>query len=260
MASYDIIGNIAILKGEVNDKKKSKDEKLKQAKELLKIPSIKTVVERIGNVHGRLRTIKIKHLLGERNLIALCKENNCMFKLNIAICYFSPRLSGERKDISKKIKTSDRVLVMFAGVGVYPIVIYKTKKPKEIVSVEIGRECCKFFKENLKLNKIPEGRIKIIQGDVKKKVNVGLGKFDVIVMARPNLKESFLKQALICSKKFTRIFYNGFGNEEEKDKIIKMLIKEAKEFGKKIKILKVLKAGDIAPYKFRWRIEIKVLN
>ena len=37
-------------------------------------------------------------------------------------------------------------------------------------------------------------------------------------------------------------------------------MREAKEFGKKIKILRVLKAGDIAPYKFRWRIEMKVLN
>jgi len=263
MASYDIIGNIAILKGEVNDKKKSrkksKNEKLKQAKELLKIPSIKTIVERIGNVHGRLRTIKIKHILGEKNLIALHKENGCIFKFDISTCYFSPRLSGERKDISKKIKTTDRVLVMFAGVGVYPIVIYKNKKPKEIVSVEIGRECCKYAIENNKLNNIPFGKIKVIQGDVKKKVNKSLGKFDVIVMARPNLKESFLKQALICSKKSTKIFYNGFGNEEEKDKIIEMLVKEAKEFGKKIKILKILKAGDIAPYKFRWRIEMKVL-
>ena len=154
MSSYDIIGNIAIIKSEINGKKKTKSEKLKQARKLLKIPSLKTIVEKTGNVHGRLRTIKVKHILGERNLIALHKENNCLFKFKISTCYFSPRLSGERKEIAEKIKSADKVLVMFAGVGVYPIVIYKNKKPKEIIAVELGKDCCKYFKENLKLNKM----------------------------------------------------------------------------------------------------------
>jgi tRNA G37 N-methylase Trm5 len=38
---------------------------------------------------------------------------------------------------------------MFAGIGVYPIVIYKYKRPMKIVGIELGRECCKYFKENL---------------------------------------------------------------------------------------------------------------
>ena len=44
MASYDIVGNIAIIKGEG----KSKAWKLKEAKKLLKIPSVKTVLEKEG--------------------------------------------------------------------------------------------------------------------------------------------------------------------------------------------------------------------
>ena len=66
MADYDILGNIAVIKGE----DKSKREKLEQAKKLLERPSIKTVVEKVGNVKGRLRTIDAKHVLGEKTLIA----------------------------------------------------------------------------------------------------------------------------------------------------------------------------------------------
>jgi hypothetical protein len=41
--------------------------------------------------------------------------------------------------------------------------------------------------------------------------------------------------------------------------MIEGLKREAKELKKKIKILRVVKAGEIAPYKFRYRVEIKVL-
>lgn len=254
MASYDILGNIAIIKGE----DKSKAQKLAQARELLKNPNIKTVVEKVGKVHGRLRTINVKHIAGEKNLIALHVENACLFKFDVSKCYFSSRLSNERKEIAKKIKKKDKVLVMFAGVGIYPIVIQKISKPAKNVGIEIGKDCCKYFKENLELNKMNRN-IEIIQGDVKKKVNKELGKFDVVVMARPNLKNSFLEQGLSVCKKNTRIFYYGFCNIDEKKKMIESLKTEAKSLRKKIKILKVVKAGEIAPYKFRYRVEIKVL-
>ena len=84
MASYDILGNIVIIKGEG----KSKKQKLAQAKKLLKIPNVETVVEKIGNVRGRLRTINVKHIAGAKNLIALHKENDCLFKFNVKTCYF----------------------------------------------------------------------------------------------------------------------------------------------------------------------------
>ncbi len=254
MASYDILGNIAIIKG----KGKNKRQKLAQAKKLLKIPNVKTVVEKVGNVKGRLRTIKVKHVAGEKNLIALHVENACLFKFNVSSCYFSSRLSNERKEIAKKIKKKDRVLVMFAGVGIYPIVIQKISKPAKIVGVEIGKDCCKYFKENLKLNKM-KGKIEIIQGDVKKKVSKKLGKFDVVVMARPNLKDSFLEQGLNACKKGGRIFYYGFCNIGEKKNLIDGLKKEVKGLRKRIKIVRVVKAGEIAPYKFRYRVEIRVL-
>jgi len=256
MTSYDLLGNIAIIKGEGLTKK----EKLEIANEVLKHPNIKTVVEKSGNVHGRLRTIDTKYIAGDKNLVAVMKENDCVFKFDIEKCYFSSRLSEERKILANKIKSKDRVLVMFAGVGVYPIVIYKIAKPVEIVSVELGKECCKFANENLNLNKIPEGKIKVIQGDVKKKVNESLGKFDVIVMARPNLKDTFFKEGLSVAKKGTLIYYYGFCHLDKKDSMIEELKTQAEEVGRKIKIINVEKAGDIAPFKFRWRVDIRVFN
>jgi hypothetical protein len=39
-----------------------------------------------------------------------------------------------------------------------------------------------------------------------------------------------------------------------------MILDEAKSAGKRIKIVKVKPAGDIGAYKFRYRVDIKVLN
>ncbi|MBR9704923.1 hypothetical protein GOV12_05915 [Candidatus Pacearchaeota archaeon] len=254
MVDYDVMGNIAIIRNE----KKTLKQKKADAKIILSRPSVETVLDRVTNVKGRLRTIKVRHIAGVKNLISLYRENACSFKFNIETCYFSPRLSNERQKISEKIKMKDKVLVMFAGIGVYPIVLYKYSKPEHIVGIEIGRECIKYFKENLKLNRIPEGKISVVSGDVKKKVDRSLGKFDVVIMARPNLRETFLKYGLIACKKGGRLFYYGFCKDTEVDLMVNDLVKEGKELGYRLKVIEKKFAGEIAPYKHRFRIEFKV--
>lgn len=264
MANYDILGNIAIIKFPDGMKK---EEKLIEANKMLMIPSVKTVLEKAENVRGRLRTIKVRHLAGKRNLIAVCRENARVFRLNVEKCYFSSRLANERLEVARMIKKGDRVLVMFSGVAPFPIVIAKFAKPKKIIAVELGRECHKYALENLKLNKIYSG-IELIQGDAKRIIRKGglIAKgnfiplqFDVIVMPRPNLKETFLKEAFAVSKKGTRIIYYGFCHEEDLEDMLDEIKKEAEKYRRRIKILRVKEAGDIAPYKHRYRIEMKVL-
>ena len=257
MANYDIIGSIAIIKF---DKKTSKKEKLKQAKRLLEFQRIKTILEKTDKVSGRLRTIKTKFIAGVDTKETIYKENNCVFRLNVETCYFSPRLSEERKEIANFIKKKDKVLVLFSGVNPFGITIAKLKGAK-VVAVELGRECCKYALENALRNKV-DNLIETIQGDVKKiipKLAKKKRKFDVIVMPRPNLKESFLREALAVSKKGTMIFYYCFGQKEELNKSLEEIYKTAKKKRKKIKILNVKRAGEIAPYTHRWRISFKIL-
>jgi len=257
--SYDTIGSIAILKFPKGVKQ---EDKKQVANQILKERSnIKTILEKTEKVKGRLRTITTKFLAGINAKETTHKESGCLFKLNIDSCYFSPRLSNERLEIAREIKPSDRVLVMFAGVAPFTIVLSKIAKPKEVVSIELGRECCKYAKENLKLNKLLDKNIRILQGDVKRvipKIAKNKEKFDKIIMPRPQLKETFLKEAFSVSKKGSIIYYYDF--EREPSEILEKIKKHAKKSGKQIKILKVKKAGEIAPYKYRWRIDFKMRN
>jgi len=237
------------------DKKKFAEKLLKQYK------SVKTVVEKIGKFKGRLRKQQTKHIAGEKTKEVLYRENNCVFRFNIDKTYFSSRLSNERKEISQKVKKTDEVLVMFAGIGPYPIVIAKNSKAQKVYSNEINREANKYAKLNIELNKLKK-YVELLPGDIKRvalKLKKKRKKFDVITMPRPQLKETFLKEAFMLSKKGTKIFYYDFCKEEEINLVVERIKEEAKKARKKIKILKIKKAGEIAPYKFRIRIDFKIL-
>jgi len=254
MLGIDIIGNIAILKFDktvkLKDKKKIANDFLKEHK------SVTTILEKQDKFKGRLRTQKTKWLAGEKTKEALYKENGCVFRLNVDSCYFSPRLASERLDLAKGVKKKEEVLVMFGGVGPFAIVISKIANPRKIISIELGRECSKYAELNVKRNKLRN--VEIIQGDVRKKTPNE--KYDRIVMARPNLKDSFLDVAFNVCKKNSLINYYGFYKEDEKDEMLKMIELEAKNAGKKIKILNVKKAGDVGAYKYRYRVDLRILN
>ncbi|MBR9702091.1 hypothetical protein GOV13_04160 [Candidatus Pacearchaeota archaeon] len=287
--SFDVLGNIAIVNFPLDFK--LKDKKAFVQRLLKEHSNIKTVLEKIGKVKGRLRKPETKHLAGEKTKEVLYRENDCVFRFNIDRTYFSPRLSNERKEIASMIKRNDDVLVMFAGVAPFSIVIAKKSRAKRVVSNEINKEANKYAKLNVDLNKVKD-KVELVQGDVKrvigslgsqlmapksrpadfsakkllsKKVPQSYDKqskfvgFDVIVMPRPQLKDSFLEQAFRLSKKGTRIYYYDFCRVDEINLIVEKIKDEAKKFKKKIKILKTKKAGEIAPYKIRLRVDFRVV-
>ncbi|MEK6893577.1 MAG: class I SAM-dependent methyltransferase family protein [Nanoarchaeota archaeon] len=254
MKGCDLLGNIALVKF---DRKDSTAKRKKEALEILsKNKSVTTILEKTDRIKGRLRVPTAKYLAGVKTKECLYKENGCSFRFNVESCYFSPRLASERLEISRLVKKSESVLVMFGGVAPFAIVIAKIAVPKRVVSVELGRKCSKYALENAKKNKV---KVEIIQGDVRRILPKLKEKFDRIVMARPNLKDSFLNVAFPCIKKSGIIHYYGFYPENEVKKLEELIKVEAKKAKKKIKILKIKKAGDIGVKKYRYRIDFKVV-
>ena len=78
-------------------------------------------------------------------------------------------------------------------------------------------------------------------------------------MPRPQLKDSFLKEAFSLSKKGTRIFYYDFCLDSEKEKIVEKIKIEAKKAKKKIKIIGMKNAGEIGARRFRVRVDFIVV-
>jgi len=254
--SYDILGNIALVRFPENFKQKDKK---KFAEKILKEQKgIRTVLEKVGKIKGRLRKLSTKFVLGENTKEVLYKENGCVFRFDIDETYFSPRLSNERKEIASLIRKDEIVLVMFAGVAPFSIVIAKNSLAKKVYSNEINREANKYAELNIKLNKL-KNKVELVNGDAKKLPLKLKQKFDVIVMPRPQLKDSFLKQAFSLSKKGTRIYYYDFCKEDEINSVLEMIKKEANQAKKKIKIIKTKRAGELSPSKIRLRVDFQIL-
>lgn len=251
---FGVIGSIAIVNLPLPLRRKGKV----IGAELLKLKNIQTVVNKVGEVKGKLRKTSFKIIAGERTFETLHKESGCRFRLDISKMYFSPRLSEDRLEIARQVKKGEKVIVMFAGILPYPIIIAKHSKAKEVWAIELNKAAAKYAEENIKLNKV---KVNFIQGDVKKVVpKLKKEKFDRIVMTRPQIKETFLKEAFSLARKGTIVHFHGFLSEEEIPMVAIEKIKEAaKKAKRKVKILRWKVIGELAPYKYRARIDFKIL-
>ncbi len=227
-SSFDVIGDIGVIK--IPDELKKKEKKI--GEQLLKFKNIKTVLVKEGKVRNEFRVRKYKFLAGERKKETLHPEYGCRYKLNLEKVYFSPRLGSERERIWGQVKNDEKILVMFAGIGPYPIQIAKNKDVI-IYAIEINPKAVKYFKENVKLNKVTD-KIKIFEGDVREIVPKLKMKFDRIIMPLPKEAETFLGLAKLVSKRNTIIHLYIFANSK----------KEAiKKIDEKVKILNCVECG-----------------
>ena len=251
--SMDVIGNIAILEipKELDKKKKI------IAQEFLKNnKNIKTVLKK-GKHQGVFRIQKLEFLAGEKTKEAVYKENNVTLKLDVEKVYFSPRLSNDRKEISKLVKKGEEVLVMFSGCGPYVCIIARNSKAKRVYGVEINPTAHNYALENILLNKL--NNTAVFLGDVKSIVPKLNKKFDRILMPHPTGADRYLDVALKAAKRGAIIHYYEFQKESETDKSVEKIKRACKKAKKKCRILKIVKCGQHAPREFRMCVEFKIV-
>ncbi len=254
--AFDLIGDIALV--EILKELKGK-EKVAAAKIMLQQKNIKAVYKKVGGHEGKLRIQKLKHILGEKRTITTHKENQVSLKLDIAKTYFSPRQATERKRVFLQIKKPEKVLVMFSGVGPFAIEIAKSTPAKAVYGVEINRTAHKYALENAKLNKV-WAKTTFLCGDVRKIVPKLRVKFDRITMPLPKGAESFLDVAFAAAKKSAIIHFYDFEKEEDiPNAAIEKVRKAAAAAKKRIRVIAVVKCGQLAPRAYRVCVDFKVL-
>jgi len=196
-SGFDIVGDIALIK--IPDSLQAKRKLIGQTI-LQKIKPVKVVLMQSGPVSGEYRIRELEHIAGEDRTSTIYKEHSCTFLVDVAKAYFSPRLSTERLRISKLVKEGERVLNMFAGVGIYSIIIAKVQPKCGTVSIEINPDAHKSAIENAMINKVSQ-RVTAILGDAKEVIkNGGIGKFDRVLMPLPESAFEYLEDAVSALK------------------------------------------------------------
>ncbi len=261
-SSYDIVGSKgrAIIIAEFPEWV-SEEEKKKAAMELLKRhKNARSVLEKSGERSGRFRLRKLKLLAGESRTEVLHKEHGYLLKLDPTKVYFSPREATERQRIASQIAPGERVLVMFSGVAPYCIAIGK-KQPlvEEIVGIEINPHAHRYALENVRINKL-EGKVRLYLGNVSDVCKRLAEKFDRIIMPLPRSAYRYLKYAFPLLKKGGVLHFYHVAREENGEKVCrKILERNARRFGREVKVLLVKKVLSYAPRKWKFVADAKVI-
>jgi tRNA (guanine37-N1)-methyltransferase len=216
--SYDIIGDIAILRLEGVSRKHHVD----IAKAVMRIHrNIKTVVTQTSPVRGDFRIRELRHLAGEDKTVTTHIESGCAFSVDISKCYFSPRLSHERMRVARLVRDGDVVVNMFAGVGCFSLVIARFSKASRIYSIDVNPYAIKFMQENIKLNGA-FGRVIPILGDAKEVIEANLRHVGQrVLLPLPKKALESLPYALLALKPSGGwIHYYDFEHSKKRENVV----------------------------------------
>lgn len=195
--SYDIIGDIAVIRVPEQLKERSKDiaEAVVQTHK-----QIESVWRQTDPVSGDFRLRGLEFVSGEEKTETFHKEHGFVIKVDLEKCFFSPRLSYERMRIARQVQADEVVLNMFAGVGCYSIAMARHSKPQIIFSIDVNPFAIQYMRENIKLNKVEE-KVVPVQGDARKVIEEKLrNAADRVLMPLPEKAYEYLDHALLALK------------------------------------------------------------
>ncbi|MEM4623809.1 MAG: class I SAM-dependent methyltransferase family protein [Thermosphaera sp.] len=163
---------------------------------LSRFPFVKTVWAGIPGIEGHYRLRKHVHLAGEHRSETIYREHGCQFKVDINKVYVSPTLNYEHKRIAKLVGKGEVVVNMFAGAGLFSIIIAKYSKPEKVYSIDINPYAFEYMVENIRINKVEEIVIPLL-GDAGEIIEKSLrNNADRVIMPYPELALEYLKYSL----------------------------------------------------------------
>ncbi len=212
ISSFDQIGDIIIVRipDSLLAKKKLIGETL-----LNEVKIAKSVFYQASAVEGDFRTRNLEILAGEDKTETEYKEFGCKFTVDVENAFFSPRLSTERERIANLVQDGETIVNMFAGVGMFSIMIAK-KRRCTVYSIDINPIATKLCEKNIISNKLT-GNVISINGDASQIIQEQLeNKSDRTLMLLPERSDEFLKSAISATKSGGIIHYYSHIHADKK--------------------------------------------
>lgn len=212
ISSFDQIGDIIIVRipDSLLSKKKVIGETL-----LKQVKIAKSIFYQASAVEGDFRTRNLEILAGDNKTETEYKEFGCKFTVDVENAFFSPRLSTERERIANLVQNGETVVNMFAGIGMFSVMIAKKKKCI-VYSIDINPIAAKLCEKNIKSNKLV-GDIVSINGDTLQIIQEQLqNKSDRTLMLLPERSDEFLESAINATKNGGIIHYYSHIHADKK--------------------------------------------
>ncbi|WP_456423414.1 tRNA (guanine(37)-N1)/4-demethylwyosine(37)-methyltransferase Taw22, partial [Thermococcus sp.] len=204
---YDVIGDIAVI--QIPKELEHRVEDMIFA--LRKVHPFLKVIARKGFHEGAFRVRNYSIIWGEERLETIHRENGVEIKVDLSRVFFNPRMKGERYRLAQLVRDGERVLIPFAGVLPYALVIARYRKVK-ITAIELNRDAYELGLENIERNRRRlKGEIEFIHGDAFE-VLPELPSYDRVISPTPRGVDAL---ALTLSKTKKWLHYYDFVHEGE---------------------------------------------
>lgn len=218
ISAFDQIGDIIIVR--IPDSLLSKKKKIGEVL-LNEVKIAKSVFYQASDVKGDFRTRKLEILAGEDKTKTEYKEHGCRFLVDVEKAFFSPRLSTERQRIANLTNSGENVINMFAGIGMFSIMVAKSKKCT-VYSIDVNPVASELCEKNIKLNNLV-GEVISINGDAVEVISEKLQ--DVgnrTLMLLPERSDEFLESAVSATKNGGTIHYYSHIHADKKSEAGKL--------------------------------------
>ena len=197
VTSFDVVGDIAILRIPV---RLASWKRVIAETVLERIRHVKAVLNQTGPVIGEYRLRDLEWIGGEHKTETIYREAGCVFRVDMATVYVSPRLSYERMRIGRLVGAGEVVVNMFAGIGSFSILIAKHRSPVRVYSVDLNPRAINLMKANIILNRV-QGIVYAIEGDAQNIVETRLRSVaDRVLMPLPEKAFEYLGTAVNALK------------------------------------------------------------
>ncbi|HVL88289.1 MAG TPA: class I SAM-dependent methyltransferase family protein [Candidatus Thermoplasmatota archaeon] len=216
--SFDVVGDVLVVK--------IPDELLPHAAAvgealLAAHPSARVVAHDAG-VKDEFRVRDVRVLAGEPRLRTVHRENGIELEVDLATCYFSPRLAGERARVAALVREGEAVLDLFAGVGPFAILLAKRARPRRVTAVDANPDAVALLAANARRNKVDD-RVVPVLGDAAEVAANLAEPADRVLMNLPHSASRFLPAALSACAPEAVLHYHAVLEPPEVDAHVEAL-------------------------------------
>jgi tRNA (guanine37-N1)-methyltransferase len=247
VGSFDVIGDTAIII--IPDELAAKERLIAEA--LLQThKNIRTVAKRVGTYDGEFRTIALAVIGGEVMHETEHRENGVRFFLHPEKVYFSVRSSNERKRVSLLVRPGEDVLVLFSGIGAFPLVIAANSQAGDIVGIEKNPDAHRYALKSLAGNK----RIRNVvfyEGDVVDIIPRLSRRFDRVLMPLPRTSQAYLAIALTAVRTGGQLHFYDFQSADTSRQSIEKIDQACRDNDRKLITAAVTVCGHCSPRTYR---------
>ena len=256
--AFDIIGDIVIV--DIPPELKPHEKAIGEA--ILKThKNIRTVLAKAGDVSGTYRIRNYAFIAGEHKTQTIHKEFGCIFHVDVARAYFSPRLSHEHERVASLVQSGETIVDLFAGVGPFSVLIAKKNPRVKVYAVDLNPDAVELLKLNVRVNRV-DNRVFLILADARQIAQTKLkGTADRVIMNLPETAIDFVDAACQALKPQGGIihFYAFIRSPDTTENLKQRFTEVVEKAGRKVELFTYAKSiRETAPFESQVVLDAKV--